>query len=100
MNNSVTKVYKVYGAIGHRQRETFFASYRDDFSNGEDVRIIDVQNADKTGQNEYSIVTITRNTSEECDREIMGQITDGIFENSNVGACIDVATGLDLFNCF
>lgn len=81
----VTKSYKVYGFLGHRQRESFNKSYKWDFSEDDNVRIIEVENSDKTGTNDYTIVRITRNTDEECEAELNGQISDGIFENSNVG---------------
>lgn len=81
----ITRSWKVYGAEGHRQRESFNESYRWDFSEGNNVRIIEVDNADKTGTNEYSIIRITRNTACECARELDGQITDGVFENSRTG---------------
>ena len=81
----VTKSWKVYGFLGHRQRESFNKSYKWDFSEDDNVRIIEVENSDKTGTNDYTIVRITRNTVEECEAELNGQISDGIFENSNVG---------------
>ena len=81
----VTKSQKVYGFLGHRQRESFNKSYKWDFSEDDNVRIIEVENSDKTGTNDYTIVRITRNTAEECEAELNGQISDGIFENSNVG---------------
>lgn len=82
----ITRSWKVYGADGHRQRESFCKSYRLDFSNDRDgIRIIEVENSDKTGTNEYSIVRITGDTAESCERQLRGQITDGIFENSRVG---------------
>lgn len=82
----VTRAWKVYGADGHRQRESFGESYKYDFSTDEDgIRIIEVENSDKTGTNLYTIVRITRNTWGECEDEFKGQITDGIFENSRVG---------------
>ena len=81
----ITRAWKVYGAEGHRQRESFNESYRWDFSEGNDVRIIEVDNADKTGTHEYSIIRITRNTASECARELDGQISDGVFENSRTG---------------
>ena len=80
----ITRTWKVNGVLGHRQRESFNKSYKWDFSEGNNVRIIEVENSDKTGTNDYSIVRITRNTAEECEAELNGQITDGIFENSNV----------------
>lgn len=78
------KSYKVYGAEGHRQRETFSLSYKLDFSKDNDPFIIEVENSDITGTNEYSIIRITRNNENECDKEIEAQVYDGIFENSRV----------------
>lgn len=86
----VTMSWKVYGVEGHRQRESFFDSYVYDFSRGNDVRIIAVDNSDKTGTNDYSIIHITRNTYNECKNELMSQLSDGIFENSRVGDCIPI----------
>lgn len=87
---AVTRAWKVYGAEGHRQRESFCESYAYDWTNGKDVRKIEVENSDKTGTNEYSIVRITRNMVEECKEELKGQISDGIFENSKVGEVVEV----------
>ena len=82
----VTRSWKVYGADGHRQRESFGKSYSFDFSNDDDgMRIIEVEREDRTGTNDYVIVNITRNTAEECEREFNGQLSDGIFENSRTG---------------
>ena len=86
----VIKSWKVYGVEGHRQRESFHPSYTYDFSKDDDVRIIMVENEDKTHTNEYSILTIIRNTEEECIAEMQGQIDDGIFENSRVGKIIEL----------
>lgn len=86
MKQGVTRSWKVYGATGHRQRESFFPSYEYDFSDKEDgIRIIKVENSDQTGTNEYSIVRITRNNAQECEQELEGQLYDGIFENSQFG---------------
>lgn len=83
---SVTRSWKVYGAYEHRQAESFNKSYKNDFSNNDSgIRIIEVENSDITGTNEYSIVRITRNTKAECENELWGQISDGIFENCIVG---------------
>lgn len=87
---TVTRTWKVYGADGHRQAESFNASTCYDWSDGGSVRIVSTQNADVTGTNEYSIVRITRNTAEECQRELDGQISDGIFENYNVGEVLEI----------
>lgn len=81
----VTRAWKVFGIEGHRQRESFRKSYKYDWSNPGNVRIVEVENSDKTGTNMYSVIKITRNTSEECVRELEGQLSDGIFENSRYG---------------
>lgn len=86
----MTRSWKVYGLLGHRQRESFNDSYVYDFSKGNNTRIIRVDNSDKTGTNMYSIITITRNTYEECEDELYGQLTDGIFENCNVGEVVEI----------
>ena len=86
----VTRIFKVYGRKGHRQRESFNKSYILNLSKGNDIRIIEVQNSDKTGTNDYSLVKVTRNIYEDCYSEILGQVSDGIFENSNVGIIEEV----------
>lgn len=80
-----TRTWKVYGQDGHRQRISFQPSFCWDFSKDDDVRIIDVECADKTGTNDFVIVRITRNTADECEREFFGQLSDGLFENSRYG---------------
>ena len=87
---SVTRAWKVYGVEGHRQRESFFESHLNDFTTDGNIRIIEVENSDKTGTNDYSIIRITRNTAEECEGELNGQISDGVFENSRVGEVVEV----------
>ena len=88
---SVTRTWKVYGADGHRQRESFGPSVHWDWSNKADgVRIFEADNCDKTGTHDYSIIRITRNTWKECDDELCGQISDGYFENSRVGNVVEV----------
>lgn len=86
----VTRIWKVYGADGHRQKESFNDSYVYDFSENGITRIIKVDNSNKTGTNEYSLVTITRNTAKECEEELTGQLYDGIFENCRTGIIIEV----------
>jgi hypothetical protein len=88
---TVTRTYKVYGADGHRQRESFCPSHKHDFTEGDNVRILEVLNSDRTGTNEYSLVRITRNTAEECEREFYGQLYDGIFENCRTGRVEEVS---------
>lgn len=76
----------VYGRDGHRQRESFNDSHIYNFSNDQDgTRIIEVQNADKTGTHDYTKLIITRDSISDCHDELDGQISDGIFENSATG---------------
>lgn len=83
---AVTRMWKIWGWDGHRQRESFNLSHSHDFSNKEcGTRIIEVFNCDKTGTNDYTIVKITRDSAEDCERELLGQESDGIFENSRTG---------------
>lgn len=83
-----TVSFKVYGKDGHRQRESFKASADYDFSVGDNVRKITINNSDRTGTNEYTEVVITKNTVEQCIDEMNGQLSDGIFENSRYGDVI------------
>lgn len=86
----VTRTWKVYGADGHRQKVSFTPSAAYDWSSEGDIRKVALENADMTGTNEYTIIRITRNTAEECERELDGQISDGFFENCVVGKVIEV----------
>ena len=86
----ITRSWKVYGVKGDRQKESFYPSSKCDFSKGDNVRIIEIINSDVTGTNEYSIIRITRNTFEECERELWGQIIDGIFENSRTEEVVEI----------
>lgn len=81
----VKRSWKVYGRDGHRQRISFEKSVKYDWSQDGQIRIVELENSDKTGTNDYTIIHITRNTAEECKAEFDGQITDGVFENSRVG---------------
>lgn len=85
---AVTKSWKVYGADGHRQRVSFEPSVRYDWTQGDNIRIVELECSDKTGTNDYVRIIITRNTAEECEAEFHGQLSDGIFENSRVGKIV------------
>lgn len=90
---AVARTWRVFGANGHRQRESFEPSYKYDWTEGEDIREVEVENSDKTGTNEYSIIRITRNTAEECEAELEGQLSDGIFESVNYGKVEELVDG-------
>lgn len=85
------KAWKINGMDGHRNRVSFGESYRWDFSEGSDVRIIEVYNSDVTGTNDYCLIAITRNSEEECEQELDGQISDGIFENARIDNPIEIS---------
>ena len=88
---AVTRTWRVYGADGHRQRQSFFESVKWDWSNErEGTRIFEASNYDRTRTHDYSLIRITRDTYEERERELWGQISDGYFENSRTGKVIEV----------
>ena len=91
VTGGVTRMWKVYGAEGHRQRESFCDSWAHDWS-GEryGVKIVECLNSDKTGTNDYSIMKITRNTAQECEDSFYGQLYDGAFENSRTGLIVEL----------
>lgn len=86
---TITRTWKVYGKESDL-RESYNESYTYDFSKNGYIRILEVLNSDKTGTNEYSIIRITRDTAEECWKELKGQLSDGIFENSRTGKVEEV----------
>lgn len=92
IERKATRTWRVYGTDGHRQKISFMPSFTWDFSKGDDVRIISVENSDKTGTNEYSVVHITRNTAEDCETELLGQLSDGIFENCRTGEVVEIVS--------
>lgn len=78
----ITRTYRIYGLNGHRQRESFKKSYSFD---SENACHVEVENSDKTGTNEYTVLRITGEDQTYIDYELMGQLEDGIFENSRWG---------------
>ncbi len=83
----VTKVWKVageyYNGVQHPIKESYEPSYKFDFSDEDDTRIIEVMCSDITGTNDFCVVRITCNTEEECYEEMEGQRADGIFGNQH-----------------
>lgn len=74
-------VFNIYGIDGHRQKESFNKSH---CFGGNDF-FVSIENSDITGTNEYSHVTIRARTKEQCLDILNGQLSDGVFENCNVG---------------
>lgn len=87
---TVKRSWKVYGADGHRQRESFCPSHVFEVDDGDCTSIVEVENSDKTGTNDYSIVRITSCTSDHCEDNLWAQIWDGTFENSRVGDVVEI----------
>lgn len=81
----VTRAWKIFGKDGEKQEESFCKSYTNDFSEGNDLHIVEVFNSDKTNTNDYTIICITSNTAAKCKKILSDQITDGIFEGCAVG---------------
>lgn len=85
------RAWKVYGVDGHRQKKSFEPSVYYDWSERPgDPRIVAIANSDTLGTNEYSIISICRATHELCEKELIGQITDGLFEECRVGKCEEI----------
>lgn len=85
----IRKFFKIYGADGHRQKETFNHSSEYCFES-RDVACIRVHNFDATGTHLYSLLEIHGESIEAIEKERDKQISDGIFENCIVGVCESV----------
>lgn len=91
-NKRITRAWRIWGIEGHRQRESFVPSYRYDGIQREDGTVdIEVINGDKTGTNDYSIIRITADSAEACEKELIGQVSDGVYENSRTGKIEEIA---------
>lgn len=89
------KIFRVYGAEGHRQRESFYRSYVSDISRPNSPRSIEVRNSDKTGTNDFSILQIVGESDIDCYIELQLQLSTGAFECSKVGDVYEIlADGL------
>lgn len=86
----MTKKYRVFGRDGHRQAISFGQSFYWDFSTEGNKRILSCACADRTGTNDFVDLTITCDSADACDKELDGQISDGIFENCGVGRVIEI----------
>ena len=76
------KEWKVYGADGQRQRESFADSFSFNTMNN---AFIMIRNYDMTGTHEYTEVIVLAKNERLCDEEFEAQLTDGVFENSRTG---------------
>lgn len=76
------KAYKIFGAEGHRQKQSFNASRQFVTFSGIKTTVL---NADYTGTNEYSVLIVEAADEFACDEAMNGQFSDGLFENSKTG---------------
>lgn len=89
------KIFRVYGAEGHRQRESFYRSYVSDISRPNSPHSIEVWNSDKTRTNDFSILQIVGESDVDCYTELQLQLSTGAFECSKVGDVYEIlADGL------
>lgn len=84
------KRFRIYGTRGHRQRLSFEPSKKYDWSENDQIRIIELIGSDQSGTNEYSEMIIIRNIVDECYLELEGQLSDGFFENCRYGRVTEV----------
>lgn len=82
-------IFVVFGADGHRQRESFNSSR----SFETERAAVEIFNSDRTGSNMYSLMEITAEDFEACREEFNGQLSDGVFENSRTGEIIEITDG-------
>lgn len=85
----MTRFFRVYGILGHRQRESFSKSYS--FTDCKGVSYV-VFNSDITGTNDYTELVVSGGSNEIIDDSLRGQLSDGIFENSNFGDVCEYTT--------
>lgn len=69
---------------------SFTPSKRYNWTKDGNVRIVELLNSDIAGTNNFSIIRITRNTAEECERELEGRLSGGPFENVRTGEAVEV----------
>lgn len=87
----VTRAWKVYGFEGHRQKLSFWENSEVfDFTENNNIRIIEIFVCDVLKTHDYVVIRITRNNYKECEDELMAQLSDGFFENSRVGRVVEV----------
>ena len=86
------RAFRIYGADGHRQRESFAPSMQ--FTDWNGV-VFEVRNSDITGTNDYTELVVEAETNEAIINGLGGQIDDGIFENSRTGKIIEIVDGCE-----
>lgn len=82
-------IFVVFGADGHRQRESFNSSRKFNTERAS----VGVFNSDRTRSNLYTLMQITAEDFETCRKEFNGQLSDGVFENSRTGEIQEITDG-------
>lgn len=82
-------LFVIFGADGHRQRESFNSSWKFETERA----AVEIFNSDRTGSNMYSLMQITAEDFEACREEFSGQLSDGVFENSRTGEIQEITDG-------
>lgn len=85
----VSLAWKVYGIDEKEQKEALSPSYSTDMDTPDNpwkrkIRL-EVYNSDLTGTTNYSIVKVIAPDEDAGISEFLGQLSDGIFENTEVG---------------
>ena len=88
-------IYRVHGREGHRQRASFNQS---SCIRSNDV-VFSFNCFDYTDTHDYVDVIILYNDEDEARKEFYAQISDGFFENCNIGK-IELKAGNDLGNIY
>lgn len=85
-----TKMYKIYGRDGHRISESFHKSRDYEYSASEKMSQIRVINGNITRHHNFIYVIVTADSPSECEHNMWGQLSDGIFENMRFGKVVEI----------
>jgi hypothetical protein len=86
----VTRIWKVEAEKGHRLALAFGRTETFNWTNGKGWRIVTILREDVTGSQDHIFMVITRDTAEECEDEMFGQLSDGFLENCRYGVVTEV----------
>ena len=84
LTNKKLYIWKVYGANGHRLKNSFSESYVMSMEDFRPVIIAEI-NSDLTDSNLYNYFAVFAESEKAATEEFEGQLYDGAYENSNTG---------------
>ena len=93
----ITRFYR----INFLEKADLKSSYKQNLAEDGQTKLIEVQNSDLTGTNDYSLVKITCDTAEECDLTMQSLVYDGKFNGYAVSVerlGIEVGSENEYFN--